>query len=156
MMLIRPESMFHSVAMAMNIMGVTFLALTFWEFALFLWGVAFLACGLLMLLQVRRKRRMTAQLLEKGQRAKAKIVRAKHHTTMNLSFSSSRGRAAARSPWTAYCEYQWEGKTYSIHTDYLWGQPWTESPDVEVALDPAAPDKGVVDPQTIRYVTSMR
>ena len=156
MMLIRPESMFHSVAMAMNILGVTFLALSFWEFGLLPWGVGFLVCGILMLLQVRRKRRTEAHLLEKGQRVSAKIIRAKHHTPMNLSFSSSRGRAAARSPWTAYCEYEWGGKTYSIHTNYLWGQPWIDSPKVEVALDPAAPERGVVDPQTIHYVSSMR
>ena len=156
MMLIRPESLFHSFAMALNIMGVTFTAMTFWDLALLPWGIGCLAAGVLMILRIRRKRKEDNRILEEGQRVNAKIVRAKHHTTANLSFSSSRGRAASRSPWTAWCEYQWDGKTYTIRTNYLWMQPWMESPKVEVALDPAAPQRGVVDARTIHYVDPFR
>ena len=81
------------------------------------------------------------------------------HRNPRMPPGSSRGKAvkyqgapAARSPWTVYCEYDWAGKTYSIRTEYLWKQPSPNSPDLTVALDPAAPQRAVVDTQTLRYV----
>ena len=152
MMLMKPKSLFHSVAMAAVILGVTFTVMLIWDLAYLPWGLGFLLCGGLMFLHMRRKRQLADQLLSKGRRVAARIVRIKRHTTANLSFSSSRGRAAARSPWTVYCEYDLAGKTYSIRTEYLWKQPSPNSPDLTVALDPAAPQRAVVDTQTLRYV----
>ena len=111
MMLMKPKSLFHSVAMAAVILGVTFTVMLIWDLAYLPWGLGFLLCGGLMFLHMRRKRQLADQLLSKGRRVAARIVRIKRHTTANLSFSSSRPAAAWPLPLSLY--FQWAAMPYS-------------------------------------------
>jgi len=136
-----------------TLMGGMFIVLGLLNPPLLLWGALFLAVGLGLFCLVKRKKAADAKLIAQGQKVPAKIISTKHHTSTNLTFSRSKGRAALRAPWTAYCEYTWKGQTYTAKTNYLWLQPWTDSPNVVVYLDPAAPERGVVDARTIHFIS---
>ena len=57
-----------------------------------------------------------------------------------------------RSPWTVLCIYQWEGRTYSIRSQFLWRRPREGELHPTVYLDPLNPRWAWIDPDTLQFV----
>ena len=112
-------------------------------------GLPLLALGGGLLLWARRKERDWYRLRTEGRAVPGRLVpeATRHH--WYTSFGSDGLRK--RSPWTVLCTYQWEGKTYSVRSEFLWKRPAGTDQRPAVYLDPLAPQRSWVEPDSLSY-----
>ena len=112
-------------------------------------GLPLLALGAGLLLWARRRERGWDWLKTEGRAVPGKLVleATRHH--WYTSFGSDGLRK--RSPWTVLCIYQWEGKTYSVRSEFLWNRPAGSGQTPTVRLDPLVPQRAWIDPDSMIY-----
>lgn len=115
-----------------------------------LWGLPLLLFGAGLLWYARQRERGWARLRAEGRAVPGQLVpRAiRHH--WYISFGSD--GLHKRSPWTVLCIYQWEGRTYSIRSQFLWRRPREGELHPTVYLDPLNPRWAWIDPDTLQFV----
>lgn len=111
-------------------------------------GLTFLLAGGVCLCADRRKKAARARLLEEGRPVTGRIADVRHHPLINYNIQPFTTLPGRNSPWTALCEYQWEGQTYLLRSPLIWGRP-REGARVTVYLDPRRPKRAAVDPDSV-------
>ena len=117
-------------------------------------GLALLAAGGLCALCSRVRRRRSARLRSEGRAVPGRVVSVKEHVWVNWNTGSLAPRR--RSPWSAECEYQWEGQTRTVRTSLLWDRPREGGRRPAVYVDPQHPRRAWVDPASLEYERTMR
>lgn len=143
---------FTLLGLAGNILSIPMRSGDTQDFAL--WGLPLLVFGAGLLLWTRRRERGWDRLRAEGRAVPGKLVpeATRHH--WYTSFGSDGLRK--RSPWTVLCIYQWEGRTYSVRSQFLWQKPWETGQQPTVYLDPLNPKRAWVDPDSLQYEIKSR
>ena len=59
-----------------------------------------------------------------------------------------------RHPWTVWCEYSYEGQTYTVRSTFLWDEPVGKT--AKIFLDQLHPERAWVDPKSLQYQIKLR
>lgn len=114
------------------------------SWAILLTGGAFLIAGGACALLARRRSRQQTRLREHGTAVPGRSVRVKRH-----SFVTWNETPGSRSPWSVWCEYDYEGRAYTVRSGFFWTKPSEYDQHPLVYLDPERPQRAVLDPDSI-------
>lgn len=114
-----------------------------------LWGLPLLLFGAGLLWYARRRERGWARLRTEGRAVPGRLIPEGTRRHWYVSFGSD--GLYKRSPWSVMCVYRWEGRTYSVRSQFLWQKPRDGEQRPTVYLDPLDPRRAWVDPETLEY-----
>lgn len=107
-----------------------------------LFSLLFFLAGTVLFLLCRREGMRNARLRTNGWPVHGGVLRVKHHLLLPRS---------AAGPWTALCQYTYQGRTYTVRSPYLRHAPLTTIEQrPTVYIDKARPHLAYVAPETIR------
>ncbi len=99
--------------------------------------LAAVPCTVVAQLQGRRREWLRCS----GFPVQGQIVQVTYHRFVNYGNQ--------RHPWTVWCEYRYEGQTYTARSTYLWDRPAGQI--ARVFLDQERPGQAWVDPKSLEY-----
>ena len=114
-----------------------------------LWGLPLLLFGAGLLWYARRRECVWSRLRTEGRAVPGQLV--PQATRRHWYTSWGRDGLRKRNPWTVMCIYHWEGRTYSVRSQFLWREPSQTGQSPTVYLDPLNPQRAWMDPETLIY-----
>ena len=113
-------------------------------------GLPMLLAGGFLLWKARQMERTWERLRTEGRAVSGELVpeATRHHWYTGWGSDGLH----KRHPWTVLCIYRWEGRTYSVRSQFLWQEPAAGRQHPTVWLDPMAPKRAWVDPGSLQYV----
>lgn len=112
-------------------------------------GLPLLLAGILLLWYARKTERSWERLRAEGQSVPGQM--APEATRFHWYTHWGSDGLRKRSPWTVLCVYCWEGRIYSVRSQFLWRQPRQIGQHPTVYLDSRNPKRAWIDPDTLAY-----
>ncbi len=114
-------------------------------------GLALMFVAMPCMLIIHWQGRRREQLRCGGFPVPGRVVKMTCH--ISVSYGSGAG-VRKRHPWTVWCEYRYEGQTYTVRSTFLWDEP--AGTTAKVFLDQLHPERAWVDPKSLQYKLTLR
>ena len=108
---------------------------------------AAMPCMVIIHWQGRRRERLRCD----GFPVQGRIIKRVCH--LSVSYGSGAG-VRKRHPWTVWCEYRYEGQSYTVRSTFLWDEPVGKT--AKIFLDQLRPERAWVDPKSLQYKLTLR